>query len=134
VRVAPGHVAIADLAAFKEIHRIGSGFCKTEFYHHLTPTEGAKPPYGLFQMTDPKDHASRRKLLAKGFTVNSLRETWEPIVMEKVQQSIDGMKLEAKRSCNEVDIRKWWLLMASDIVSHVMFGQSFGGIQTGKVS
>lgn len=84
-------------------------------------------------MTDPKDHAARRKLLARGFTVSSLREFWEPIVAEKVRSSIRGMKIEAMHNCNVVDIRKWWLLMASDVVSHLMFGQSFGGIEAGKV-
>jgi cytochrome P450 len=133
VFVAPDQVAVADVTAFKQIHRIGSGFLKSEFYHYLNPTEAATPPYGLFQLTNAKEHASRRRLLARGFSMASLRQEWESTVLEKVNVAVSGMKAEAAKNGNEVDIRKWWLLLASDVVSHLMFGQSFDGLRTGKV-
>jgi cytochrome P450 len=96
-------------------------------------TEAGKPPYGLFQLTDRVDHARRRKLLGKGFTVASLRQDWEAMVSEKVTATIHGMRCDAKTSNGEVDVRKWWVLMASDVISKMMFGESFDALKTGKV-
>lgn len=37
VRIAPNEVAVADLAGVSQIHKIGSGFLKSDFYTKLTP-------------------------------------------------------------------------------------------------
>ncbi|KAL0941348.1 cytochrome p450 monooxygenase [Colletotrichum truncatum] len=132
VRVAPEKVFVSDVDAFKAIHKVGSHFRKADYYHYFGPTEAGKPPYGLFQMTDTNDHAQRRKLLGRGFTVSSLRGDWEDMVREKVSIAIEAMRHDAETANGEVDIRKWWVFMASDITSRLMFGKSFDALKTGK--
>lgn len=130
VRVGPNEVFVSDITAYKQIHKIGSHFVKTDFYHFFGPTEAGAPPYGLFQMTDVADHAQRRRLLGRGFTTTALRTEWETQVRHMVFTAIDGMESDG----NVVDVRKWWMLMAADVVAHLMFGKSFGQLQHGKVS
>ncbi|KAK8075458.1 cytochrome p450 [Apiospora hydei] len=133
LRSGPNQVFVADVGAFKAIHRIGGGFTKAEYYHYFGPTEAGSPPYGLFQMTDPRDHARRRKLLGTGFTATSLRREWEAMVREKAAAAVEGMRGEAVDAAGgEVDVRKWWGLMASDVVSTIMFGKSFDSIKAGR--
>ncbi|KAF9878308.1 hypothetical protein CkaCkLH20_04346 [Colletotrichum karsti] len=132
VRVSPGQVFVSDVDAFKTIHKIGSHFPKADYYHYFGPTEAGKPPYGLFQMTNAHDHSQRRKLLGRGLTASSLRSDWEEMVREKVSTAIDGMAKDAQATGGEVDIRKWWILMACDVVSRLMFGESFDALKTGK--
>ncbi|KZL64277.1 cytochrome p450 [Colletotrichum incanum] len=132
VRVSPNQIFVSDFEAFKKIHKVGSNFMKSDSYHFFGPTEPGQPPYGLFAMTDKADHSRRRKLLGKGFTTTSLRTDWECIVREKMTDTIEGMKRDAAVQNGEVDIRKWWVLMASDTISRLMFGVSFDGLKTGK--
>jgi cytochrome P450 len=133
VRTGPRQIFVADIDAFKSIHKIGAHFNKAEYYHYFGPTEAGKPPYGLFQMTDTVDHAKRRKLLGRGFTAASLRTEWEKTVARTVDAAITGMRADAQFANGEVDVRKWWMFMASDIVSKIMFGESFNALKTGKV-
>ncbi|TDZ36652.1 Cytochrome P450 monooxygenase cypX [Colletotrichum spinosum] len=133
VRVSPTQVFTSDLEAFKTIHKMGSHFRKADYYHYFGPTEAGKPPYGLFQMTDIAAHGQRRRLLGRGFTLSFLRGEWEAMVKEKVQLAVDAMGREAEFSGGVVDVRKWWVLMAGDVVSRVMFGQSFDTLKTGEM-
>lgn len=129
VRTGPNEVLISDITAYKQIHKIGSGFVKSDFYHFFGPTEAGSPPYGLFQMTNVADHSQRRKLLARGFSVSALRSEWETMTREKVIAAVEGMADDG----NVVDIRKWWVWMASDVVSLIMFGKSFDQLKARKV-
>ncbi|GKT47754.1 cytochrome P450 monooxygenase cypX [Colletotrichum spaethianum] len=133
VRVSPNQIFVSDLEAFKKIHKVGSNFMKADSHHFFGPTEPGQPPYGLFAMTDKADHSRRRKLLARGFTTTSLRNGWEVIVREKMMDAIEGMRRDAAIQGGEVDVRKWWVLMASDTISRLMFGVSFDGLKTGKL-
>jgi cytochrome P450 len=129
VRISPSEVAVSDIEAFQTIHKIGSGFKKTRWYSDLVAFDRST----VFTMTDPKVHAARRKLLARGFSKTYLRGVWEPLVKSKVQLTVKKMKEEAVL-VGVVDILKWWTLLATDVSSHLMFGNSFGMIEKGKVS
>ena len=133
VRTGPNEVDIADITCFQEIHRLGSRYVKSDFYHFLSPIEGGKRPFGVFQMTDDQEHSKRRRVLGKGFSVSYLRTNWEETVRAKVEAAVRGMKSDAVVGNNSPDIRKWCILMASDVISHLMFGRSFDGLNVGKV-
>ena len=133
VRTAPNEIIVADVATFKEIHRIGTHFVKSNFYHYLNPTEAGKGPFSVFALTDPSEHSKRRRLLSRGFTQSSLRSNWEPIVHEKIAFAVQRIK-ENSMEHGEVDILRWWMFMASDIVSELMFGESFDTLKLGRVS
>ncbi|CCF38133.1 TRI11 [Colletotrichum higginsianum] len=132
VRVSPNQIFVSDLEAFKKIHKVGSSFLKSDTYRFFAPAGPGEPPYGLFAMTDKEDHAQRRKLLARGFTTTSLRNDWEDIVRDKIADTIRGIQRDAAAEGGEVDIMKWWMLMTSDTISRLMFGESFDGLKTGE--
>jgi len=129
VRIAPNEVAINDPASFKDIHRIGSGFTKTKWYEYLN-TNGVGKCLGVFNMTNPKEHAARRKLLARGFSQRHLREQWETIVRDKVDLAVARIKADAMSGT--ADVLKWWTYLATDVSAHLMFGESFGMLENGK--
>ncbi|GJC90931.1 putative sterigmatocystin biosynthesis P450 monooxygenase STCB [Colletotrichum liriopes] len=126
VRISPTEVAIADPESFIAIHKIGSGFIKGPWYSEVMA--GSEP--GIVFITDPKEHVVRRKLLARAFTSNSLRENWEPVVREKVEMAVYRIRADALKG--KADILKWWMLMTTDVIAHLSFGESFKTLEFGQ--
>ncbi|KAH0284281.1 cytochrome P450 monooxygenase [Aureobasidium namibiae CBS 147.97] len=129
VRITPNEIAVNDPASFKDIHKIGSGFNKTNWYEYLNTNGVGKCP-GVFNMTNPKEHAARRKLLAKGFSQRHLREQWEDVVREKVDLAVARIKADAVSGT--ADVLKWWTYLATDVSAHLMFGESFHMLESGE--
>ncbi|KAG9204035.1 hypothetical protein G6514_001671 [Epicoccum nigrum] len=125
VRLSPNEVAVADLDAFKEIHKIGTKYMKSEWYLRLANF----PKAGVFTMLDPREHGPRRKLLSRGFSRTYLVENWEHKVREKALLAVRKIKADATRGT--ADVYNWWMLLASDISAHLTFGESFGMLETG---
>jgi len=126
VRIAPTEVVVNDVSAFREIHRIGGGFNKSTWYQQLNRTD--RP--GVFAMADPKQHAVRRKLFARAFSKTFLRQHWEPLVHEKAQLAVSRMKEELATQ-KTADVMKWWMFLATDVSTHLMFGESFRCLENG---
>ncbi|KPM43042.1 hypothetical protein AK830_g3506 [Neonectria ditissima] len=123
VRISPFEVAVADPESFSAIHRIGSGFVKSPWYDTI--------PDGIFAMRDPKVHAQRRKLFARAFSATALRSNWEGVVRDKVERAVERIQSEAM-AFGEVDVMKWWTLMATDIIGQLSFGESFEMLEVGR--
>lgn len=119
---------MADLDAFKEIHKIGTKYMKSDWYMRLANF----PKAGVFTMLDPHEHGPRRKLLSRSFSRTYLVENWESTVREKALLAVEKIKGDAMRS--SADVYNWWMLLASDISAHLAFGESFGMLETGHVS
>jgi cytochrome P450 len=114
VRISPDAVCVADLKAFQEIHRIGSGFLKSPWYRKFRNPD----PSGsvdVFSSLDPRMHGAKRKLLARPFSNTSLRQNWEDMVIGKVKVTIGQMKAESKH-LGRVNVFKWWTLMTTDMI------------------
>jgi averufin monooxygenase len=124
VRIAPLEVDVADPAAAREIHRIGSGFVKAPFYKLLSPG----PVDNIFNFRDSKAHSARRRLYAKGFTLTSLRKEWEPTVRDIIKMAVSKIQQDAHNG-GQAEIMGWWTLMANEVVCRLMFG---GGLDTVK--
>lgn len=79
---------------------------------------------------DPAKHAVMRKYLANAFTERSLREQ-EAIIGGHVDAFIS--KIGELGSAKEgIDLTRWFHLLTLDIIGDLAFGQSFGGIESGK--
>ncbi|KAF4948553.1 hypothetical protein FGADI_9548 [Fusarium gaditjirri] len=126
VRVSPGEVAVSDLEAFSKIHKIGSGFLKSPWYDGITPN---REP-GIFVMRDPYQHAARRRLFARAFSVSSLLTNWESEIRQKAELAVSNIKRDAQNT--GADVFKWWTLMATDVIAHLSFGESFRMLELGK--
>jgi cytochrome P450 len=131
VRISPAEVDISDVESFRNIHRPGSGYTKTPFYATLP----VNIRLGIFAMSDLKAHAVRRKLFARPFSKTFLRSNWEPVVLDRIKLSMKRIKEDADASADgEVDVMKWWLFLAGDVSTHLMFGESFHTLETGEVT
>ena len=128
VRLSPTEVAVADLDAFKEIHKIGTKYMKSEWYLRLANF----PKAGVFTMLDPREHGPRRKLLSRSFSRTYLVEHWESVVRDKALMAVTKIKADAMQST--ADVYNWWMLLASDVSAHLAFGDSFGMLESGHVS
>lgn len=127
VRLSPNEVAVADLDAFKEIHKIGTKYMKSDWYLRLANF----PKAGVFTMLDPREHGPRRKLLSRSFSRTYLVENWEHKVREKALLAVNKIKADAMSGT--ADVYNWWMLLASDVSAHLAFGESFGMLETGHV-
>jgi cytochrome P450 len=132
VRITPTEVAIADMAGVTQIHKIGSGFLKSSFYDLLVPSASETP--GLFAMRDPRAHGIRRKFFARPFSNTNLKSHWGQEIRRKAELAVQKIREEASGARDGADILKWWTLMATDVIAHISFGESFHMIETGKVS
>ncbi|KAH3908839.1 hypothetical protein HBI56_072200 [Parastagonospora nodorum] len=134
VRITPREVAIADMTGVTQIHKIGSGFTKSSFYDMFNPTVTGSQSLGLFAMRDPHGHGVRRKFFARPFSNSSIKQQWGAQVVRKAELAVTRMKEEAIRAQNGADIFKWWTLMATDVIAHISFGESFHVIETGTAT
>lgn len=83
-------------------------------------------------MTDPRQHAARRKLFTRAFSKSFLRQRWELVVLEKVRLAVSRIRDEVLRE-GRTDMMKWWMFLATDVSAHLMFGESFRTLEGGKV-
>ncbi|KAH7395401.1 cytochrome P450 [Phaeosphaeria sp. MPI-PUGE-AT-0046c] len=125
VRIAPDEVAVCDLEGYANIHKIGGGFLKSPWYETLV----AREP-GIFAQRDPHLHAGRRRLFAQAFSNSGLQRNWATEIHEKTRLAVTKIKADALAS--EADILKWWTLMATDVIAHLAFGESFNMLELGK--
>lgn len=84
-------------------------------------------------MRDPYAHAARRKLFARAFSNSSLKIHWDAEVRRKGTLAVQKIKQDALNTEKGADVLKWWTLMATDIIAHLSFGESFEMLQSGKV-
>ncbi|KAL1610837.1 hypothetical protein SLS60_002508 [Paraconiothyrium brasiliense] len=142
VRLSPSELDVSDVSAFAQIHRIGSRFVKSPWYEGSH--RGGKP--GIFAMRDVREHAARRRLFARAFSYSSIATHWESTVREKVSLAILGIKACAssggqaqigdEKAGSErkhgADVMKWFTLMATDVIAHLAFGESFCMLELGR--
>ena len=111
-------MSIADPSSIKAIYRVGTDFRKSNWYQQLN--NGGYP--GIFFMTDPKEHATRRRLFAQNFSQTSLTQ-FEGQIRSKVSTAVSKIKRDAL--AGNADILKWFTFMATDVIGELSFGTSF---------
>ncbi|KAG4429099.1 hypothetical protein IFR05_015425 [Cadophora sp. M221] len=130
IRINPTEVAISDLASTREIHRIGSGYLKSEWYAKFT--EESEDCLGIFSMVNPKQHAVRRRLFSAAFSSTALLQ-WEEVIQSRTTLVIQKIKEQAM-SRSGADIFSWFTFMATDVIAELGFGESFHSLEHGKKS
>ncbi|KAK5675886.1 hypothetical protein LTS10_011618 [Elasticomyces elasticus] len=128
VRIDTQEVNVCDVDAYAAVHRIGSGFTKSDWYDRATPgIEG-----NVFVMTNVSEHAARRRLLARPFSRSSLLMNFESLIVDRARLAVENIKREA--SLGDCDMMKWWSLMATDVIAQVAFGEESRLLETGEAS
>jgi cytochrome P450 len=128
VRLSPGEVDISDISAAKEIHRVNGHFLKASWYQTITP----KGVHNLWNTSDPEFHKRHRRVINM-FLSDTFLGQMQPLVDRKVQLTIEQMKRDMGDN-NVVNVDKWWMLMTSDIIGELSFGESPKAIEMGEVS
>ena len=103
VRVAPNELAVSDIEIFHHIHRIGTDFMKSDWYHKLT---GARPRRSMFTFTNAKDHSLRRRMFSRPMSRKSLLENWHDTVKEMTSLTVNKMYDVAARE-GKVNMLDW---------------------------
>ncbi|KAA8650755.1 cytochrome P450 [Aspergillus tanneri] len=127
VRISPEEIDICDTSAAKEIYKVGGRFLKSEWYQLLIPRRSES----LFSMLDWHLHSARRRLLASPLSDSSLTTRFESQIRDRVKLAIS--KISEEMECRGlVDVFKWWLFMATDIIGELSFGESFRMLEKGQ--
>lgn len=129
VRVSPSEVEINDIAAIKQIHKVGGQFLKSDWYHILTTKD--KDAENLFNTTDSGYHSRLRKLLSSPISENNLKQ-YEGIVTDRILLAIRRVAEEIE-SRGVADIYKWMTFLTTDIIGELTFGKSFQMLERGEV-
>ena len=104
VRTGPNQVDVADLQGFKKIYGAGSAFVKSDWYNVF---RGSRK-FDLAGHTDEKIHGIQRKLVARAYTMDTLKDL-EPYVDTSVKLFMEQM---GKVSGQKVDMGYWLQLFA----------------------
>lgn len=127
VRLSPNEVSVADPTGFQHIHRINSGFNKTQWYQDAV----LFPRQTIFTMNEPKQHAERRRLLSRAFSKSYLRQHCEATVKQIIERAV--AQIACRGHDGPVDILQWWTFMATDVSAKLNFGESFNMVDYGQV-
>lgn len=128
VRIAPNEIDIADIQVYRDIHRIGNGIEKSQWYQKFRT---AYSDQDVFSETDPKKHSVRRKLLSRPFSNSNLKQNWSQLINEKAQLAVQ--KIKAQAEAGHCDVFEWWNYFAVDVIGQISFGESFGMLELGRV-
>ncbi|KAL7272347.1 hypothetical protein RUND412_004856, partial [Rhizina undulata] len=120
VRISPIAVSVSDLSDAKQIFSISQPSKKTLWYMRFN--SGGEP--GIFNMSDIAKHRACRRILAYGFSQTNL-DIMEPIIRPKVTTAVAKMRRDLVERKLVTDVFKWWMFMATDVITTLCFEESF---------
>lgn len=114
-----------------EIHRIGTAFRKSEWYHRINSAQTNDDDGGVFTIIDPRKAIARRKLFLRAGS-RAMVEDWDDEVMQVVELTVSKIKRDLEKE-GKVDVMKWWTFMTADVMGMLCFGDSFRMVENEKV-
>lgn len=131
VRIAPAEISIADISAYREIHKIGTVFQKAPWYQKLSPRQYDDETCAVFGIRDPRKAAARRKLFQQAGTSAAVSD-WEPQIVRIIDMTVEKIREDLERK-GKADLMKWWYYMTTDVLGTIAFGEDFDMVRTGMV-
>lgn len=127
VRLGPNEVNTRDISAIRTIFSVKEGFMK-DWWYETIQFPGFR---SMFSTTDPAFHRNHRRLLQGPLSESSL-QIFLPWIDKKVTLALSRIQEEMERQ-GFVDVLKWFLFMATDIIGELSFGgDSFRMLELGK--
>ena len=117
---------MADIKAYREIHRIGTPFIKGPWYQNQSPYQTNDDNCGVFGIRNGRKAAARRNFFLRANTKAAVR-LWEPQIVTIVEQAVTKIKRDALKGT--ADVMKWWTMMTADVLGSLAFGEPFDMIQ-----
>ena len=127
VRIAPYHADIVDVSAKKQIYTVKEDYRKSDWYTRMM----APGITSMFSTSDVEFHRRHRRLLSSGMTESNIK-TLEAGIMWKMDLCMQRMR-EEMESRGAVDVFKWFMFLATDVIGELAFGDSFHMLERGKV-
>ena len=130
VRIAPNELSFNTAQSWKDIYGTRKGhqtFLKSSFYDGASFADLA---HSIVSERDPTVHAGMRKLLSPAFSDRALSQQ-ESLIVGVIDEMIKQVGIESDGE-NSVDMTKWFNLLTFDIFGQLAFGESFGGVSSGK--
>ncbi|KAH8808674.1 toxin biosynthesis cytochrome P450 monooxygenase [Xylogone sp. PMI_703] len=122
VRIGPNELSYNNAEAWKDIygHRGGQGQLPKDPYFYTSP------PGGVHSIitADAVNHTRIRKLISYAFSEKALREQ-EPLMRIYIDLLIQRLRESSGGGKTELDIVDWYNWTTFDIISDLMFGESF---------
>lgn len=128
VRVSPDEVYVRSPTGAATIHQIKRPFLKGQFYQDFTP--GVE---SIFNTRDPEFHRRHRKLLSFPLSESQLQTVYLPRINAHFDLAFSKMHDDIARD-GVMDINKWWLYLATDIIGELAFGDSFHMLEKDEVN
>lgn len=129
VRVAPTELSFSSAQSWKDIYGQRPGhhpFVKSSFYDG---GNFANQAHSIVTERDLASHRDMRKYLSTAFSDRSLKEQ-EYLISGVIDQFI---KQIGKLGRDGIDMTMWFNLMTFDVIGELAFGESFGGVNSGKM-
>ncbi|OAG10169.1 cytochrome P450 monooxygenase [Paraphaeosphaeria sporulosa] len=128
VRTGPKAVSFNHPDAVKAIYGHGKGqeeFGKSSWYDAFSTTGES-----LFSTRSKKRHAMKRRMVAHGFSAQSLQlfEPYVDLTIEKFMKRMD----EFAQTGDPFDIYFWFELFTMDLMGELALGNNFGVLEAGK--
>ncbi|CAK7210019.1 hypothetical protein SCUCBS95973_000651 [Sporothrix curviconia] len=120
VRIGPNEVSYYSLAAYDAIHKAGSQFSKDPRVYGGFVQDGHP---ALFSITDPGEHARRRRLMGQLYNRSRV-----PLLEELMVKHIAHWMRCIARSSQAVDLAVSCRALEADIISHFSFGITVGAV------
>ncbi|KGO39998.1 Cytochrome P450 [Penicillium expansum] len=125
VRIGPNEVSFYSLDIYKRVHAAGSQFVKDPRVYSQFVQDGHP---ALFSITDPKEHAQRRRHMGVLFNRSKV-----PILTQMMVEEISRFNtLLGNLSQGSLDLIPTCRALEADIVSRFAFGNSIGAIESLK--
>ncbi|KAH8821390.1 cytochrome P450 monooxygenase [Xylogone sp. PMI_703] len=128
VRTGPKSVSFNHPDAIKTIYGHGKGadeFAKSGWYDAFSTTGES-----LFSTRSKKRHAMKRRMVAHGFSAQTLYQ-FEPLIDQTLDKFMKKMDEFAKTQ-EAFDIYFWFELFTMDLMGELALGNNFGVIEAGK--
>ena len=94
VRIAPAEVAVSDIEAVQQIHKIGSPFTKSAWYQNQSPTQTTDDTCGVFGIRDAVKARERRRYFQLAGTKPTVTK-WEPMIVDIIDLAVSKIKRDA---------------------------------------
>ncbi|KAJ5870148.1 benzoate 4-monooxygenase cytochrome P450 [Penicillium solitum] len=130
VRVSPTELSFSTAQSWRDIYgtqRGRAGFIKSSFYDGGNFADKA---HSIVSERDPEKHSMMRRFLSTAFSDRSLREQ-EGLITSTIDKFVQKVG-EVGSHPQGVDLTNWFNLLTFDIIGDLAFGESFGGVDTGK--
>ncbi|KAJ3545114.1 hypothetical protein NM208_g2676 [Fusarium decemcellulare] len=129
IRISPNELSFVTVEAYRDIY-IQSGKNKSRFIKSKFYDTGEKI-LGLAQVQDPEEHQRQRKMLARAFSLRSLRGQ-ENVVHDYTDKFLHQLGRIGHAKGPGIDMKQALHWLTFDIIGHLAFGESFGAVESGK--